>query len=1006
LVFGCVTLAAGCIAFVFVSEEARTSRLQAETLAPLARSLTFERAPGPGEDMRFPDGGPYDLRLGYVHLPRWIAFLSENGYRVDAQARLSPALREVIDRGAFAIYREKTQAGLQILDRHGRSLFKVSFPERVYPSFDSIPPLVVDTLLFIENRELLDPDFPYRNPAVEWDRLAKAVLDMAAGLAGAGRKTPGASTLATQLEKFRHSPDGVTGSPLEKLRQMVSASLRAYLEGEDTREVRRRIVVDYINSIPLAAVPGYGEVIGLGDGLWAWYGSDFEETNRILWRGAMGATGGTLRDLAISYRQVLSLLLAQRRPSFYLVSGREALQSLTESYLRLLSRAGIITPELADSALAVRPPLLQGPPSLPLASFLQRKAANAVRNSLLSRLGLERLYDLDRLDLAVGSTIDGAVQEEVTKALSALKETARLDEAGLRAARLLQKGDPSGVMYSLTLYERARGANLLRVQTDNLDQPFNINEGVKLDLGSTAKLRTLVTYLEIVAELYERYGGLSARELQTVQVHPSDQLSRWAIDHLSGAEKRDLGTMLERALQRHYSASPEEAFFTGGGLHTFANFSEEDNHKVLSVREAFVNSVNLVFVRLMRDIVQHFMYRVPGSGAWILEDLRAPERRSYLSRFADQEGREFIARFYRKYKGKGSESILETLLHGIQPVPKRLAVGFRSVKLDASFDEFAAFMASRLHGSSISEKTLRELYETYAPHRFSLADRGYLARIHPLELWTAAFLCRRPEATQSELIRASAEERQEVYRWLLKGRLRRAQERRIRTMLEAEAFQEIHRRWRRLGYPFESLVPSYATAIGSSADQPAALAELVGIIMNEGVRYPMERVEWLHFGEGTPYETLLRRRDDRGERVLPREVARAVKGCLVDVVEQGTARRARRAFVRSDGIAIPLGGKTGTGDHRYEVYGSSGQLVSSRVMNRAATFVFFVGDRFFGAITAYVPGGEAASYDFTSALPVQLLKHLAPILMPLLEEPRRELDVKYPGTPHGRPRPS
>ena len=49
-------------------------------------------------------------------------------------------------------------------------------------------------------------------------------------------------------------------------------------------------------------------------------------------------------------------------------------------------------------------------------------------------------------------------------------------------------------------------------------------------------------------------------------------------------------------------------------------------------------------------------------------------------------------------------------------------------------------------------------------------------------------------------------------------------------------------------------------------------------------------------------------------------------------------------------------------------------------MSRAATFVFFLGDRFFGVVTAYVMGAEAARYSFTSALPVQVLKSLAPIL--------------------------
>src|SRR3546814_10574198 len=79
----------------------------------------------------------------------------------------------------------------------------------------------------------------------------------------AGGQTAGGSTLATQMEKFRHSPEGRTGTVSEKLRQMISASLRGYLDGANTTAARRQIVVDYLNSTPLAARAGFGEVIGL-----------------------------------------------------------------------------------------------------------------------------------------------------------------------------------------------------------------------------------------------------------------------------------------------------------------------------------------------------------------------------------------------------------------------------------------------------------------------------------------------------------------------------------------------------------------------------------------------------------------------------------------------------------------------------------------------------------------------------------------------------------------------
>jgi hypothetical protein len=56
-------------------------------------------------------------------------------------------------------------------------------------------------------------------------------------------------------------------------------------------------------------------------------------------------------------------------------------------------------------------------------------------------------------------------------------------------------------------------------------------------------------------------------------------------------------------------------------------------------------------------------------------------------------------------------------------------------------------------------------------------------------------------------------------------------------------------------------------------------------------------------------------------------------------------------------------------------------------VNRSATFTFYLGERFFGTVTAFVSGSQAAHYDFTSALPVQILKELEPVLRPLLHAP-------------------
>jgi membrane peptidoglycan carboxypeptidase len=293
-------------------------------------------------------------------------------------------------------------------------------------------------------------------------------------------------------------------------------------------------------------------------------------------------------------------------------------------------------------------------------------------------------------------------------------------------------------------------------------------------------------------------------------------------------------------------------------------------------------------------------------------------------------------------------------------------------------------MRERLGDKAGSDAGLRRLYDNHATRQYNLSDQGYLAHIHPLELWLVRHLRAHPEAGLQAVVTASVYERREASRWLFASRFRHAQQVRIDIIVEVAAFERIAAEWRRLGYPFEHLVPSLATSIGSSADRPAALAELMGIVVSDGVRRPTVRIDQLSFAAGTPFESILERRTEAGEQVLPAEVAQVARRALLRVVDSGTARRVKGIYREADDQPIPLGGKTGTGDHRFQVVGADGNVKSSRVMNRAATFAFYIGDRFYGVVTAFVPGVKAAGYDFTSALPVQILKELQPALLPLI----------------------
>ncbi|WP_374088785.1 transglycosylase domain-containing protein [Methylomicrobium lacus] len=988
LVLSAGLLIVGIVVVKFVREEVETSRYQARYLSGISKQLSFKVEKGPSSSIRYPEYGPYDQRMGYTLLPEAVEKMTKAGFSVTAQAVSSPMLTQLIDDGLFAIYHEKTQAGLKIFDQTNQLIFSNTYPNHGYPNFEAIPPVVLYTLLFIENRELLNESKVTVNPAVEWDRLGYASLQMVAHKLGVDKNVPGGSTLATQIEKYRHSPNGYTNSVVDKFRQMGSASIRAYLKGPDTREMRREIALSYLNSMPLSAAPKVGEVHGLGDGLAAWFGANFDEVNNLLRAATQNSAESVTDQQAIAYRQVLCILLSQRRPSYFLGPGYNALQTLANSYLRLLADAGVISAALRDRALQAETIKPLPADSMPTQFVSEKKTQAVLRTRLAQALNVKTIYDLDRLDLTVKTTIDYNTQQAVAAELRKLSDPEEARAAGAFGERRLNENvDLSRVVYSLMLFEKTPKGNFLRVQTDNLDQPLDINEGIRLDLGSTSKLRTMVLYLQLVAEIYQQYQGKPVAELNKVALHPRDYLSAWVITQLKAQPKIDLQTLLDQALDRKYSASPGEYFFTGGGLHHFNNFKRSDDYQIMSVRHALRDSVNLVFIRLMRDIVYHYQYKPDGVARW-LDDPESPKRQEYLERFADREGQVYLGRFYAKAQGKNAKERLDMLAKRVWLKSSRLTMLYRAIYPDHDVDQLNKFLRAYLPKQIVDKEDIYSLYDKYSPENFDLQDQGYITKIHPLELWLAGYLAKHPQATREEAVAASAQQRLDVYRWLLKNKKKKAgQQHRIMSMLEAEAFQQIHKAWKQVGYPFGRLTPSYATSIGASGDRPAALAELVGIILNDGVRMPTVRFENLHFAEGTPYETVLDKTPNKGQRVFPPEVAIAARSAMLGVVEGGTAARLKDVYTDNEGKFIPVGGKTGTGDHRKLMFNARGHMIGSQFISRAAVFTFYMGERYFGVFTAYVSGKDAGKYNFTSSLPVQIVRFLKPTLTPLLNRP-------------------
>ncbi|MBM4260613.1 MAG: hypothetical protein FJ145_04130 [Deltaproteobacteria bacterium] len=267
---------------VCVFVEIQTSVVQSWVFTRTNQEVHYKIAPGASPSIAFPRGGPLDERRGYTKLGNFRARLENQGYRVALQAQQSEMMVFLLNRNISPPYREPVETGMAVSGKDGTALFRYAQGDFLFNKASDIPQLVTKTLLFLENRDLDQPATDWQNPVIEWNRMFKAMLYYIGSKLYLPVPVQGGSTLAVQLEKFRHSPNGRTDTPLEKVRQVFGASLKAYRAGKNTREWREQLIVDYLNSVPLAAAPGYGEIHGLGEGLYAWFGTSLSDAVKAI----------------------------------------------------------------------------------------------------------------------------------------------------------------------------------------------------------------------------------------------------------------------------------------------------------------------------------------------------------------------------------------------------------------------------------------------------------------------------------------------------------------------------------------------------------------------------------------------------------------------------------------------------------------------------------------------------------------------------------------------------
>ena len=176
-----------------------------------------------------------------------------------------------------------------------------------------------------------------------------------------------AARLRYNWKNFAIPPNGRTESPLEKLHQFIGASLKAYQGGPNTRAWRERIIVDYLNTVPLAAAPGYGEIHGLGEGLYAWFGMRLPNVVAAL-NEPENSPAKTR-----AFKQALTLLISVRAPSVLLVEERESLEEKVSQFIRLMARAGIIDWEFATQLQDTTIKFLPAAPMAPQAVIGQEQ---------------------------------------------------------------------------------------------------------------------------------------------------------------------------------------------------------------------------------------------------------------------------------------------------------------------------------------------------------------------------------------------------------------------------------------------------------------------------------------------------------------------------------------------------------------------------------------------------------------------------------------------------------
>jgi hypothetical protein len=251
------------VACVYI--EIQTSLLQSWFFTRTNEQLSYQLTEGQSTAIAFPRSAPFDYRRGYSKLPAFQSRLEGQGYQVAQQVRQSEKMVQLIKRGISPPYVEPPETGLDISGANGAPLFRHAQSEFLFAKMDDIPPLLVKTLLFLENRDLDHSRFLVAEPRRRVGPPSRPPLFYIASSFGIEVPVQGGSTPPHNWRSFAIRPEGAQN----RLLKIPPACWRklSRLTAKGGTLARGENGSLSIISIPfVAAAPSYGEIYGLGEG--------------------------------------------------------------------------------------------------------------------------------------------------------------------------------------------------------------------------------------------------------------------------------------------------------------------------------------------------------------------------------------------------------------------------------------------------------------------------------------------------------------------------------------------------------------------------------------------------------------------------------------------------------------------------------------------------------------------------------------------------------------------